>query len=308
VLTVLANQATVALRNAQLYSQVPLIGLLERIVEKRRRFAGMSMTRRLVWLGGLGALLATLILVQVPLRVGGSALLVPVQTFSVSSAVGGRLERVEVREGQEVKQGQVIARLNDRDLRLAQGEAQARLETAQRRVRQFEAARQPESAALERVRLERFRGEVGLATAALQEATLQAPGDGVVLTPRLQESVGRRLEAGEVFCTLAALDTLEVEVAVPEVDAALLVVGHFAEVKLDALPHRTFSAEVVGIRPVAEEYAGQQVVVARLELANPDGVLRPGMMGKARVHVRLARLGYFLMYRPVRWLRSLVWL
>jgi len=308
VLAVLVNQATVALRNAQLYSQVPLIGLLERIVEKRRRFAGMSMTRRLVWLGSFVALLAALILVRVPLQVSGSALLVPVQTFSVSSAVGGRLQRVEVREGQEVRQGQVIAQLDDRDLQLAQGEAQARLETAKRRVLQFEAARHPESAALERVRVVRFRREVKLATAALREATLEAPGAGVVLTPRMGESVGRQLAAGEVLCLLAPLDNLEVELAVPEVDAASLAVGHPAEIKLDAFPHRTFTAAVAGIRPVAEEHEGHQVVVARLALANPDGILRPGMMGKARVRVRSARLGYFLTYKPVRWLRSLVWL
>ena len=268
----------------------------------------MSVTRRLVWLAGLVAVAAALILVQVPLRVSGPALLVPAQTLSVSAAVGGRLERVEVREGQAVRQGQVIARLDDRELQLAQGEAQARLETAQRRVLQFEAARQPEAAALERVRLERFRREAELAAAALREATLSAPGDGVVLTPRMGESVGRRLEAGEVFCVLAELDTLEVELAVPEVDAASLAVGHPAEIKLDAYPHRTFTAEVVGIRPVAEEREGRQVVVARLELANPDGVLRPGMMGKARVRVRVECLGYFLVYKPARWLRSLVWL
>ncbi len=308
VLAVLANQATVALRNAQLYSQVPLIGLLERIVEKRRRFAGMSGTRRLVWLAGIVAMVAALVLVRVPLRVGGSALLVPAQTLSVSAAVGGRLKSVEVKEGQTVQQGQVIARLDDRDLQLAHGEAQARLETAQRRVLQFEAARQPEAAALERVRLERFRREVELAAAALREATLSAPGDGVVLTPRMGESVGRRLEAGEVFCILAELDVLEVEVAVPEVDAAFLAVGHPAEIKLDAYPHRTFTAEVVGIRTVAEERDGRQVVVARLELPNPDGILRPGMMGKARVQARFASLGYFLVYKPARWLRSLVWL
>ncbi len=122
------------------------------------------------------------------------------------------------------------------------------------------------------------------------------------------ESVGRRLEAGEVFCVLAVLDTLEVEVAVPEVDAASLAVGHPAEIKLDAYPHRTFTAEVVGIRIVAEEREGRQVVVARLELPNPDGILRPGMMGKARVRARVASLGYFLVYKPARWLRSLVWL
>jgi RND family efflux transporter MFP subunit len=307
VLAVLANQATVALRNAQLYSQVPLIGVLERIVEKRRRFAGMSHTRRLVWLGGVAAVTAALILVPVPFHVRGSCRLVPARTLSVSSAVPGRVARVDVEEGEAVTKGQILARLDDRDLRLQQGEARARVLTAQRRVLQMEASQHPESAALERVRLERLRREEELAAAALGETNLEAPGDGVVLTPRVREFVGQRLESGDVFCILAALDPLEVEVAVPEVDAGSLVVGRPAQIKLDAYPHRTFPAEVVAIRPAAEEREGRQVVVARLRVENPDRGLRPGMMGKARVHVRQASLGRYLFRRPLRWLRSLLW-
>jgi RND family efflux transporter MFP subunit len=307
VLTVLANQATVALRNAQLYSQVPLIGVLEPILAQRRRFGQMSWSRRLGWIGAVAALVAILVLVPVPVQVKGACLLVPAETFSVSSTVAGRVEQVEVAEGAAVLQGQVVARLADRELRLAMGEARARTEAAERRVRQLEASMAPGAASLERVRLERHRREQELAAAALRATILEAPRDGVILTPRVGEQVGRRLEVGETFCTLAVLDPLEAEVAVPESDAALVVEGRAVRMKLDAYPGRTFGGEVIAVRPAAEERGGKRVLVARVGIPNPDGDLRPGMQGRGRIQIERRSLGYSLVRRPARWFRSWFW-
>ncbi len=307
VLAVLINQASVALRNAQLYSQVPLIGLIEPILEKRRRFQLLSRSQRFLWGAGVALLVAALFLVPVPLRISGSCRLVAEHLVSVSPSVAGRVMEVAVAEGETVRAGQVLARLDDRELRLKEGEAQARVQTARRRVRQLEAQGNPEAAALERTRVHRLEREEELAAAALAEAVLLAPRDGVVVTPRLGQLVGQRLEPGDIFCLLTALDSIEAEVAIAEVDAGYLEPGRVAEVKLDAYPQRTFVGRVVTVRPVTETRDGRQVVVARVRVDNEEQSLRPGMLGRARLRVRQTSLGRYLLRRPVRWVRSLFW-
>jgi RND family efflux transporter MFP subunit len=308
LLSVLANQATVALRNAQLYSQVPLIGVLEPILERRRRIAQSSPFRRLAWIGGVIAVTAFLFLVPiVPLRVGGSVRLVPAQTVSVSAGVAGRVAEVGVRDGEPVRRGQTLARLDDRDYLLQEGEARARVEAARRQVRQLEASQDPRSAHIERVRLDRYLQEEAMAAAAVQETMLRAPADGVVLTHRVQEKVGERLDAGDVFCVLAELDPLEAEVMVPESEMAYVSKGMLAEVKLAAYPKRTFPGLVTALRPTAEEREGHTVLVARVRLPNSRDELRPGMQGRGRIIAGKTTLGNFVLRRPLRWVRSWFW-
>jgi RND family efflux transporter MFP subunit len=226
----------------------------------------------------------------------------------VSAAVAGRVAAVEVREGQEVQAGQVVARLDDRELRLRRGEAAAEAEAAARRGRQLEAAADPRAAAVERARRDRLEAELALAEAALGEAVLRSPEPGVVLTPRVHERSGERLESGQVFCSLAALDPLEAEIAVPESDLPFVAAGLPAEVKLNAFPDRTFLGAVSAVRPSAEERDGRTVVVARVRLPNPDGALKPGMRGRGRIRAGSISLGHFLVRRPARWVRTWIWL
>ena len=307
VLTVLANQATVALRNAQLYQQVPLISFLEPMLQRSKRFTELRRGRQLAWAVGVAGIVAALLFVPMPLRVGGNTLLAPVRTVSVSAAVPGRVASVELDEGQRVTGGQVVARLDDREYRQQLGESRARAEVADRRVRQLEASNNPRAAAVERAQLDRLRAEVALAEANLAETLLRAPEDGFLLTARVRELAGRRLEAGQVFCSLAALSPLEAEVSVPESEIRTVEPGQKAELKLNAYPDRVFYGEVTAVRPAAEERDGATVVIAHVLLENPELLLRPGMRGRGRIKAGKISLGHFLFRRPVRWILQWFW-
>jgi transcriptional regulator with GAF, ATPase, and Fis domain len=71
IIKVLASQATVALRNASLYKQVPLIGVLQPILEKKRKFMALERRRRTAVLTAVAAVILFLVLVPMPLRVDG---------------------------------------------------------------------------------------------------------------------------------------------------------------------------------------------------------------------------------------------
>ena len=106
ILEVLAGQATVALRNAQMYKEVPFISVLEPLLERKRRFMAMEKRRRTLF-QALGAVaLFFLVACPLPLRVDGDAVVTPGRRALLQPEVEGVVSKVLVHEGQNVQRGQ----------------------------------------------------------------------------------------------------------------------------------------------------------------------------------------------------------
>src|SRR5947209_12642165 len=125
---VLASQATVALRNASLYKEVPFIGVLEPLLQKKQKFLAMEKRRRLAVLAGVAAVLVFFIGFPLPLRVDGTAVVAPAHAAHVGTEVEGVIRAVNVREGQAVKRGAVLASLQDWEFQSALAAAKAKYE------------------------------------------------------------------------------------------------------------------------------------------------------------------------------------
>ena len=130
ILEVLAGQATVALRNAQMYKEVPFISVLEPVLVRKRKFMAMEKRRRTLFLALGAAALFFLVACPLPLRVAGDAVVAPGRRALVQPEVEGVVGKVFVHEGQNVQHGQVLAELEAWNLRSALAEAQARYESA----------------------------------------------------------------------------------------------------------------------------------------------------------------------------------
>ena len=77
ILKVLAGQATVALRNAQMYKEVPFISVLEPVLERKRKFMAMEKRRRTISLSLAAAVVIILVILPLPMRVEGDAVVAP---------------------------------------------------------------------------------------------------------------------------------------------------------------------------------------------------------------------------------------
>lgn len=114
VARILANQATVAIRNAKLYSQVPLAEALGAISAKRAAFFAIPRRRRAIAASATMLVIALLTLVRWPLRVlAETPIFRPTSWATVRPLVGGTVDRVLVREGSEVVAGAPLAQLRD---------------------------------------------------------------------------------------------------------------------------------------------------------------------------------------------------
>lgn len=307
ILEVLAGQATVALRNAQMYKEVPFISVLEPVLVRKRKFMAMEKRRRALFLTLGAAGLFFLIACPLPLRVDGDAVVAPGQRALVQPEVEGVIGKVFVREGQTVQKGQVLAEMEAWNLRSALAEAQSKLETALLQMNRALAANDGTEAGMHRVQADFWNAEVDRARQLLDKAQLRSPIDGTVATPHVENFAGRKLTEGDTFAEVVDTSRAIVDVAIDDVDAGLLKNGLRASVKLNSYPTRTFHGDVAIVSPKAELLHETPVFFARIGIPNPDGAIRAGMEGRGKVRIGWYPSAYVFFRRPFLWLYAKIW-
>jgi multidrug resistance efflux pump len=305
---ILANQATVAIRNAHLYSQVPLADVLGAIGSRKRALLAVPRRRRIASAAGVLLALAALTLVRWPLRVSGTH---PVFRAAhqgwVRPLVSGVVERVLVTEGSVVRRGDALVQLRASELRAAR-DAMTNAERAAERAAALAASRGDATGEqVERLRAASSRREAGVLDEQLRAAVVRAPISGVVLSARPEDRVGSHVDAGEPLLLVGRTDTLELELTVSQRDLVRVRPGDQVRLRVDALPQRTFTGQVVSVAAIPADSAGESTFPVRAMVANEEGLLRPGMSPYARVLTAPASLGSRLLRGPVRAMRLVWW-
>jgi RND family efflux transporter MFP subunit len=307
ILEVLAGQATVALRNAQMYKEVPFISVLEPVLVRKRKFMAMEKRRRTMYLA-LGALaFFFLVACPLPLRVDGDAVVAPGRRALIQPEVDGVVGKVFVHEGQVVQKGQPLAEMEAWSMRSAVAEADAKYETAMLQMNRALAANDGSEAGVQRVQADFWKAEVERARQMLAHAQLRAPIDGVVATPHVENFTGRKLQQGDSFAEIVDTSHAVVDVAIDDEDAGLLKVGQKAVVKLNSYPARTFHGDVLIVSPKAETLHDAPVFFARVGIPNDDGAIRAGMEGRGKVRVAWYPAAYVFFRRVFLWFYAKAW-
>lgn len=307
MIKVLAGQATVAVRNASLYKEVPFIGFLEPILQKKQRYMALEKRRRNLFAAGAVAVVAFLALFPVPMRVDGTAVVAPSRTAQIQPEVEGVVDRVYVREGQHVERGQVLADLADWKYRSDLAAAQAKLQTAMMAMNRALAMNDGAEAGVQRVESEYWASEVKRSQERLDKTRLRALFDGWLTTPHIEDAAGRHLGAGDTFAEIVDSSQATVDVAIAEPEFPLVRQDARAVLKLESFPTATFRGAVAVVSPKGVIEGEDRFFYARVNVANPDGRLRPGMHGRGKVWVGWRPVGYVLFRNPSIWLYSKLW-
>lgn len=208
----------------------------------------------------------------------------PKKNINISALVAGRIVKIGVKEGQEVKAGDFLlqidpayfeaqvdrirANINQFKAELIRAEAQYRRDKSfyerQKQLYdsaliskdQLEGARvqyEVSSATLQSLRYQIKQAEANLKSTLddLKKTTYTSPIDGMVTSLRVEEGevaiVGTMNNPGTVLLTIADLSIMEVEVEVDETDVVNVRIGQTARVKVDAFPDRVFPGQVTEI-------------------------------------------------------------
>jgi multidrug resistance efflux pump len=221
--------------------------------------------------------------------------------------VRGYLREAPVRAGDRVARGQLLAALDDRELRL---------ERAKWESQRAQIARQ-RSAALAQLNA----AQVGIAAAQIDQATahidliddqvgkmrVQSDVDGIVVSGDLSQSLGSPIEKGQLLFEIAPLDAYRLVLQVDERDVGTVAVGQRGQVVLTAAPADGIGFTVKQITPVSTALEGRNYfrVEAVLDV-NPAG-LRPGLEGVAKVQTGRGRLVELWTRPAIDWLRLAAW-
>jgi HlyD family secretion protein len=235
----------------------------------------------------------------------------------VPSPIEGQLVEVVVEPGDEVEEGEILARLDRVSVEKAYLVAEAELQVARSRVSDAEAS--VERAALSFERTERL-ADKGLASvsdleaarsalakaraaviaakaeraAAMERATLKgrdrdradivAPRAGLVLEvpPHTGMTVGPR---NRLFRIGAPLDRMHIEAPIGEADIGEMSDGLAAKFEVPTYPGREFDATVEHISPDPKTEHGAVFYTVTLVVDNPDHLLLPGMTAQLRIEV-----------------------
>jgi multidrug efflux pump subunit AcrA (membrane-fusion protein) len=218
-----------------------------------------------------------------PMRVDGDATVGPGQRAQVQPDFEGVLSKVFVHEGEAVKRGEVVAEMDAWDLRSSLGAAQAKYQAALLQMNHALASNDGGEGGIQRVKADYWKSEVARAQELLSRAQLRSPIDGVVATPHVETFAGRRLRFGEAFAEVVDTSSVVVDVAIDASDVGLLGTGEKAAIKLNSYPTRTFHGEVALVSPKGVAVGDERVFYARVDVLNPDGTLRTGMEGRAKI-------------------------
>jgi RND family efflux transporter MFP subunit len=305
MIKVLAGQATVAIRNALLYREVPLISVIEPLMKRKNALLN---NRRSRWMtvGVIFECVLFLAFCPLPLRVKGDATVAPQHLVTIAAPVEGNVSEVLAHEGQRVAAGERLGAMNDWQWRTDLAALDAKYQSATL-VMENDLAHGSAQSGADRAQAEYLRSEMARARARLDNAQLRSPLNGIVVTPNLQNLAGKHLLAGDAFAQVLDLSTVILQVSVPERDVPLLRPGQSVAIKLDSYPQRTWRGRVSVVSPAAHPGDGERMFTAEVPLSNVDTDLRAGMTGRAKISIGWRSAGYVLLRKPALWIWQLAW-
>ena len=290
-----------------------------RVREVKEKLMAWKMTRLQQVVGGAIVVLAAVLPTATEVRT--DFVLEPSLRAQVRAPVEGWISEVRARESQPVEAGGVLAVLRNPELEARATILDQDLAVAERAL--VAAQVRGDLGEAERHARETQRLQVELAADRDRVAglVLRAPLAGVITTPQVEQRTGEYLAKGAEFAMLVDRRTVRARVLVRDWELEDVREGAPVRLVTRTNPFRTFSGKVqqimpaaTGDRPVEEpkalERQGQELTnyfAVVLEFPNPNGVLREGMTGTAKIYGRSYPLAWRVGRGMWRWLRSQVW-
>lgn len=213
----------------------------------------------------------------------GTAALEPRGESQVVAKTSGVAQSVMVEEGQTVRAGQALVRLDSDRSRLAVAQAQAqmqKLENNYRRAQQLVTQQMISANDVDQIKydLENARAQYHMAQLENSYTTVVAPISGVIASRSIK--TGNFVQINTPIFRIVDDSRMEVTLDVPEREISTLKAGQPVSLAVDALPGQTFTGTVDRIAPVVDSGSGTFRVVSAFE---GGGLLQPGMFGRIKI-------------------------
>lgn len=227
---------------------------------------------------------------------------------SVSCPRAGVLTELFVRPGDRVHKGQLLAALDASDEFLRRSELSAEIESLDALIDNAIETRDAGSRRTHEAQKHSLLAQLAIVDAAIGQAQIRAPQDGLILEGDLREQIGGRLKMGDAMFEIARYDSASVSLQIPE---RMILAAHEcvrAEFAPTAHPDTTYQLSELHIAPASRVADGRNVFLGEAMVPIDLGELPPGMEGTANIEVGPRSAFWVLTHRITDWLRLNFWL
>lgn len=209
----------------------------------------------------------------------------------------GLVERTFAEPGDVVKAGQLLARMDGRDVRWELAGLVAKQEQAKKDYDSGLLGADIGKSQRAGLELKQLEARKNILTRRKEGLTLTSPIDGIVLDGHMDRVENAPVTIGQPLYEVAPLNPVTVEVAIPGDEHSNVETNFKVTVRFDGVDSE-FTGTINRIHPRSEVRDGHNVFIAEVVIDNDDAQLRPGMSGYARIHGRVRSLGWSLFHRP----------
>lgn len=285
------------------------IGLkvLEVVRDFGARLCGRKHVALKLYMFALAALVIFLSVATGDYRVTAEATLEGSVRRVIAAPRDGFVASADFRAGDIVEAGQVLATLDDRELRLERVKLNSQREQHNKEHRAAVTAHDRSTAAIVSAQMAQIVAQIDLIDEQLERTRLTAPFGGIVVTGDLGQSLGSPVEHGQVLFEVAPLDAYRVVLEVDERDIGDIAREQRGELTLTGLPDIELPFTVTRIVPISTARDGRNFFEVEAALEGNVESIRPGMEGIGKIHVDERKLFWVWTHALFDWLRLSLW-
>ena len=281
--------------------------IADSIVAGAHAVAGPSHAGLKLGIGLMAAAMLFLFLAKGEYRVSAPSAIEARVRRAIVAPFNGYVAEARLRAGDLVRQGTLLAVLDERELRLERLKAVAQHEQLVKQYHQAMASHNAAQVQVTTAQVDQAAAQLALLNDQLSRTRLIAPFDGVVVSGDLSQSLGAPVERGQVLFEVAPLDAYRVVLQVDEREIAHLAMGQRGHLVLTGFPTDWLPFTVEKITPISTAREGRNYFRVEGTFDTAPGQLRPGMEGVAKVVAGRQRLAWIWGHQVVDWLRLTVW-
>lgn len=223
------------------------------------------------------------LMVTMPWQIVAPAELLSHERRLVTAPQAGFVADMQVAAGDRVMQGQVVARLDRREMELEASSRESEVVMADAEFRAALASYDRQATGIARARLAQARARREGIEQRLSRTDLVSPIDGLVIASDATRTSGMAVSRGETLFEIAPSADFDVHVLVDEADVYNVFAGQTGMLSLRAMPGERLPIVVESVYPVAEANGGENRFRVKASLVDPEARLRPGQSGVVRL-------------------------
>ena len=256
----------------------------------------------------IAAALGTAIFGHFPYRVKAPVILRTDDLTYLTAPFDGHIERVLVRVGDEVEEGEELLSLDQTQLLLREAELIAEKNRYSSEFEKARGAGSPADMRITQALYDQSAARHELVRYQLDRSVVRAPFSGIIVGGDLKERVGSPVRQGDMLFKLARIERLYAELKVSETDIHQIEQLLEGEIALASRPEETYRIEVFRMEPIAvPEEKGNVFIVHADFPTGPQEWWRPGMTGVAKLNIGDRSLIWIATHRTVDFLRLRLW-